>query len=165
MEDNLSKYFRLAARVFASVVAFLLIVALIFMALWYMVAAYDKLPWAEAIFMAIVLIVPAAIFGTTIITFFFKTFHHPSQSVKYFSYFFFILLLLAWLAVLGIDFFTFFTKQYRDIDKYYSFNMLFLFLNVLVIFSLAVVQAFSTTKEKDWLEKFQERELKKNPPQ
>lgn len=164
MDDNLSKYLSIAIRVFALVAGFLVVAVAAMFLLRYLAAAYDSLPWAVTIFMAFMLMVPAAIFVTAHVTFLFRTKAHSSIVARGVSYFFLVLLLLAWIAVLGVDYFKFFTGFSIDIKHYYSFNVFFLVLNGAIIFMLAIIQALTVDKEKHWLEKYQPGQTQKNPP-
>ena len=52
-----------------------------------------------------------------------------------------------------MDIITFFKHAYTDVEKYQSYNMIFLAANVAAIFLVGVMQAFSAPKEKDWMER------------
>ncbi len=54
---------------------------------------------------------------------------------------------------LVLDIVSFFTRQSYDITDYRSFSTFFLAGNIAGLFLIAVMQAFTTGKEKDWLEK------------
>jgi hypothetical protein len=67
--------------------------------------------------------------------------------------------LLAWGIVLVLDLGTFFRTNAREIASFYSYNVIFLSLNVATIFLVGVMQALSAEKEKDWMEKRRATEL------
>jgi K+-transporting ATPase A subunit len=61
--------------------------------------------------------------------------------------------ILIWIVLLVIDFVNFFKNGYQDIGKYFSYQLLPLTSNVAVVFLTGVMQALTTAKEKDWMEK------------
>ena len=54
---------------------------------------------------------------------------------------------------MGFDVVKFFTTQATDTDKYYSYNLLFLVCNGALIFLIGILQALTTEKEKNWMER------------
>jgi hypothetical protein len=57
-----------------------------------------------------------------------------------------------------MDVIYFFKTGARDVGKFNSYDVVYLAASVATIFLVGVMQALSTEKEKDWLEKRKERE-------
>jgi len=79
--------------------------------------------------------------------------------LPWFSYLFAIFIILV-PSVLMITIFLiyFFKTGSREVGKFNSYNVVYLAASVATIFLVGVMQALSTEKEKDWLEKRKERE-------
>lgn len=153
MYNQSGRFLRLFGNIFFSLIGIIVLVALIMLALRLISSGFDAIPWFTYFYMCIVLLIPPTLFGTVHIIFFRKTKYHPSTWVKYISYFLFTPLLISWAVILIIDFKEFFTNHYPDIERYYAFNLLILFINVAVVFFIGVLQALTTEKEKDWMER------------
>jgi len=154
MYNQGGRFLRLFGNILFSLIGIIVLVALIMLALRLISSGFDAIPWFTYFYMCIVLLIPPTLFGTVHIIFFRKTKYHPSSLVKYISYFLFTSGLISWSVVLFIDFKEFFTNYYPDIERYYAFNLLILFINVAVIFFTGVLQALTTEKEKDWMDKY-----------
>jgi len=76
---------------------------------------------------------------------------HPTSSDGF--HLLFIAAILAWASVLTLDTAGFFKSASTEIGKYYSYNLLFLTSNIGMIFLVGVLQALTTEKEKDWMDK------------
>lgn len=150
MEDNLSKYLKLSGSILLSFLSFILLLALLMISLRFFFGLLGNLPWVVFIYLLFIISVPAAIFVTAYLVFYKRTASHPSRTVRIISSFFFIIALIAWLAFYVIDIISFAKYGYPEIEKYYSFNLLFLFCNVSCIFFIGVLQALTGEKEKDW---------------
>ena len=62
-------------------------------------------------------------------------------------------MLTAWACCLITDLITFFKSHYRDIAHYNSYNLAFLAANVGVIFFVGILQALTSSKEVDWMDR------------
>jgi phosphoglycerol transferase MdoB-like AlkP superfamily enzyme len=153
MEDNLSKYLRLFGNIFFTFVGFLVAFVLVFLALRFTVGWLDRIPWFAYFYMLLILFLPAALFVSVFVIYFLKTKSHPSKSVRIFSQIIFIAFILGWGVSFVLDILGFYKNQSSDIDHYYSYGLWWLVANVASIFLIGIVQALSTEKEKDWLEK------------
>lgn len=153
MHNQGGRFLRLFGNIFFSFLGVLLAVALVMLLLRLISTGFDAIPWFTYFYMCMILLIPPSLFGTVYFIFFKKTSLHPAAAVKYISYVLFIAGLLSWLTVLIVDFKEFFTNHYPDIDRYHGYNLLFLFIHVAVIFFTGVMQALTTEKEKDWMEK------------
>jgi hypothetical protein len=159
MEDKYTKYFQLSLRLFFAFLAFIIVLILILLGLKFLFGMLDKIPWFVFMYMLCIIIVPATLFITIFVVYFKRTAQHPSAVVRGISYTIFSVALLFWGACFILDIIQFFKKGSRDIGSYYSYNIFLLAASVVVIFLVGVLQALSTSKEKDWLEKRHEREL------
>ena len=154
MEDQFSKYLRLFGNILFSFIGFILISALILLGLRWLMGALDYMSWFRYVYMCCMLLLPAGLFISVYVIFFKRTKKHPAQFVRLFSNLLFAVGILMWITLLVIDFVNFFTNGYQDIDKYFSFHLLVLTSNVAVVFLTGVLQALTTAKEKDWMEKY-----------
>lgn len=153
MEDRYSKYFQLSFNLFFTFIGFILSLALVLIGLKYIFRLVDYIPWFVYVYMMFIIIVPATLFITIFIVYSKRTAGHPSKPVRYISYIIFAAALLSWCAAFTADMFTFFKNGYREISNYYSYNIFLLTASVASIFIIGVIQALSTEKETDWLEK------------
>lgn len=154
MDNTVAKYMGLLLRILllaVGAVAFL-IVSVVLLRL--VMSAFDALPWSVYIFMTFILLVPAAIFAVAYFTFLHKTKLHPVGWVRMVSNILFYAAIAAWVACTIHDFYIFFTTHHTEIRKYYCFNVLFLAINIFIIFGMGILQALTTEKEKDWMDKY-----------
>jgi hypothetical protein len=122
-----------------------------------MMGSLDSISWFSYVYIAFMLIVPAAVFISVFSIFFKKTKCHPSGIVRMISKAVFIVGILGWIIALVMDAFIFIKKGYTDIDKYNSYNLLFIASNGFVIFLIGIIQALTTEKEKDWMDKYKDQ--------
>ena len=94
--------------------------------------------------------------------FFKRTGSHPSTIVKYISWVLFIAGIGISLYFLITDLLLYFKIHDRNVTNYECFGKWYLAGNVAAIFLIGVMQAFSTSKEKDWMEKVKERSISQN---
>ena len=153
MHNQAGRFLRLFGNILFSVIGFVLLVSLVMLLLRLISSGFDAIPWFTYFYMCLIILIPPTLFVTVYIIFFKKTKFHPSKTVRLVSYSLFSAGILSWFICLFIDFREFFTNHYPDIEKYYGYNLLFLFINVAVIFFTGVLQALTTEKEKDWMEK------------
>ncbi len=153
MEDNLSKYLRLFGNIFFTFVGFLLAFVLFFLALRLTVGWLDQMAWFASFYMLLILFLPAALFVSVFMIYFARTRSHPSKPVRVFSQMVFVAFIVGWAACFVLDVLGFYKHQSSDIDHYQSYGLWWLVANVASIFLIGIVQALSTEKEKDWLDK------------
>jgi hypothetical protein len=152
MEEN-GKYLRLLGRIGLVFVIFIAALFAIMYGLRFLFGVLDFMPWFSMMFALFIICVPAAIFITVYILYYFHTKGHHSKSVRIFSNTIFALVLLAWAYFWVYDFTIFIKHQYRDIAHYNTYNIAFLAANVGLIFFIGIVQALSSKKEVDWMER------------
>jgi|GEM_PF-984965 len=166
MEDKFEKYLKLSHRILLVLVVFIASLLLILFGLRLIVGMLDKLPWFTYLFTLFIIIVPSAIFITIFSVNIARTKYHPSASVKMVSYILLVAALLAWIYLAALlawiyflisDIVTFFKTAVQQINPYNSYSVLYLAGSVALIFAIAIIQALSTKKEKDWMEKRKER--------
>jgi len=153
MYNGSGRFLRLFGNIFFSVLGIILSIALVMLLLRLISSGFDAIPWFTYFYMCIIILIPPVLFGTVYIIFFKKTKYHPSKLVQMISYGLFIAGIISWGAILTLDFTEFFRNNYPDIDRYHAYNLLILFINVAVIFFTGVMQALTTEKEKDWMER------------
>lgn len=157
MEDQFGKYFRLFGTIFFTFIGFILALILLMLGIKLLFGVLSYIPWLTYLYILLIVIFPATLFTAVYIIFIRKTRKHPSAPVRWLSYIVFTVALICWAYFFGYDLYLFFKHFYTTIDKYYTYNLLFLSLNVGCIFLFGVIQALTTAKEKDWMEKAGER--------
>ena len=150
MEDSLSKYLKLGGSIMLAFLSFILLLAIFMVSMRLLFGVLDQMSWMNFIFLLFILSVPAAIFITAFIVFYKRTAMHTSGPVRIISRVFFLLALIGWVIIYILDMITFAKHSYAEIFRYYSFNLLYLFISVALIFFTGVLQALTTEKEKDW---------------
>ncbi|HSN60232.1 MAG TPA: hypothetical protein VLR49_04825 [Ferruginibacter sp.] len=159
MEDRFSKYFHLTFNLFFTFLGFILSLLVLMLGLKYMFRLLDYIPWFVYVYMLFIIIVPASLFISIFVIYLKRTVSHPSAGVRAVSNSIFVLALILWAAAFVMDMITFFKNGSREISNYYSYNIFLLTGSVATIFLIGVLQALSTVKEKDWIEKRKERGL------
>lgn len=161
--NDTDKYIRLFGTILLTFVGFIIALALVILGLRSIFGVLDYMPWFSVLFTLIIICVPAVLFITVYLIYVRHTKPHPSKAAKIFSYIIFTIALAAWLYFWVLDFITFFKHHYNNIDAYHCYNLAFLSANVFFIFLVGIVQALSTKKEVDWMEKNRQRDtLKQN---
>lgn len=154
MEDQFAKFLRLFGNILFSAILFIIGVGLLLLGLRFLMGALDTLSWFSYLYMTGMLLIPSAFFISVYAVYFKRTAHHPSKMARVFSKTYFITAILSWMVVLVIDSINFIKKGRADIDQYYSFNLLYLVINIGMIFMIGIIQALTTVKEVDWMEKY-----------
>lgn len=134
-----------------------LIVGLLFW-FFYGFAKLVSLGPATFVYRLLIICLPAAVFSSAYLIFFKRTKGHPVSWVRIFSKIIFVIGLAAAVFFLVTDLIYFFAKAGNDIANYNSFSIGFMAGNVGTLFGVAILQAFTTQKEVDWIEKRKERE-------
>lgn len=153
MEDQFGKYLRLFGTIFFTVLGFLLALVLLMLGIKLLFGLMAYIPWSVYIYMLFIILVPASVFIPVYLVYFTRTKTHPHKTVRIISFIFFSLAIMAWMVSLVSDLVTFFKHAYPSIGMYRSYDMLFLAANVAGIFLTGVMQALTTGKEKDWMER------------
>lgn len=153
MEDQFSKYLRLFGNIIFSALGLFMGFLLSLVLLRYFFGMLDQLSWFSFLFSAFIIFLPGVFFLMVFCLFFKRTLSHPSKASRIISYCLFIMAIVSWLYVLYADAVTFFKQGYTDIGKYMSYELLFLTSHVALIFLIGILQALTTNKEKDWMEK------------
>lgn len=152
MDDRFIKYIKLYALIF---LLFLCIPAAIAAALG-IFYGFSKLVFsrpADIVFYLFVLSLPVTVFGTVYYIFFKRTKNHPAKAIKIISHILFSTAFIIALFLFVWDLTIFYKKRYDSIAYYNSFSLSFLAGNIALLFIIAIVQAFTTKKEKDWMER------------
>jgi hypothetical protein len=153
MEDNFGKYIRLFGNIFFTVLGFIIFLVLLLLGFKLFFGLLSYIPWFVYAYMLIIITVPTALFVTVYLIYFKRSTNHVSKPVRIFSYTVFTAALIAWVIYFALDIRIFFTHSYNDIAHYNTYNLLFLSLNVGAIFLVGIVQALSSTREVDWMDR------------
>jgi hypothetical protein len=152
MDDKFIKYTKLYALIFLLFLCIPITIAFI-VGVFY---GFSKLVFskpADIIFNLFIISLPLAVFGSVYYIFFRRTKTHPAKAVRIISYILFIAAFVIALFFFISDVIIFSNKSYNSIDHYNSFTLSFLAGNVGLLFLIAIIQAFTTKKEKDWMER------------
>lgn len=153
MPEEQGKFIRLFGTIFFSILGAIVSFVLLMLLFRLFLSSLDYIPWFTYFYMSLVLLLPTALFVSIYIIFFKRTKSHPSKPVRLFSNAVFIAGIVSWFVVLALDCINFFKTVSEEINHYYSFELLFLAGNVAIIFLIGIIQALTTAKEKDWMEK------------
>lgn len=157
MEDKFAKYLQLSNRLIITLVAFIASLLLLLFGIRLIFSLLDSMPWFVYLFTLFIIIITSAIFICIFLTSLYRIKHHPSAPVRLISYILNGAAFLGWVYFLCRDIITFFLTGSQQISNYNSYNVLYLAGSVGLIFLLAIIQALSLEKEKDWIEKRKER--------
>jgi hypothetical protein len=153
MEDRFGKYLRLFGSIFFFVIGAILAFILLLLCIRLFFGLMSYIPWITYVYMIFIILVPSTLFITCFIFYFKRTFTHPNKPVRWISFAIFSAALIAWPVVLVLDIMIFYKHAYSSIGMYYSYDMIFLAANVVSFFLVGVMQAFTTKKEVDWMER------------
>lgn len=153
METDFGKYLRLFGNLFFLFIGFIVSLILLFLGIRLFFGVLSYVPMVSYVYTIFILTVPAALFISAYIIYLKRTPGHPSKPIRLISYFIFIMALITWAVVYVLDMIDFFKFGRTDIGAYKSFNMFFLFGNVVCFFLIGIIQAFTTSKEIDWRER------------
>src|SRR6476620_10259316 len=142
MDDN-GKHLRLFGTIFLTLVGFIAALVLLFLGMRLLFGLLTYMPWLSYVYMLIMLSVPAAIFISVYLVYFKRTKTHPVKAVRWISQTIFIVSILVWIAAYISDLVLFFKKGSEEIGHYWSYNMIFLAIDVALIFIIGVIQAFT----------------------
>ncbi len=152
MEDRFIKYSKLYALIFLLFLCIPVLLGLV-IAAFYGISKLVSSTVADITFGLGVVSLTPAVFMTVYYIFFKRTKRHPAKAVKIISQVIFVAGFLTSLVVLVFDMIAFFTKFKTDITGYHGLGLTYLAGNVAVLFLIAIVQAFTTKKEVDWMDR------------
>lgn len=157
MEDRFLKYSKLYLLIFLLFLAIPVLFGLM-AGLMYGVSKLVSSSIADMTFELVVVVLPAAVFSTVYYIFFKRTKKHPDIIIKSLSQLLFIAGFLYCWIILAISIKQYFTFKIHDITGYSCYSLLFLAGNIGLLFLIAIIQAFTTGKEEDWMEKRRKKE-------
>ena len=155
MEDKFIRYSKLYFLIFLLFLSIPVIIGLI-IAVFYGFSKLISTAPVDIIFEMLIVSIPAAIFTTAYTIFFVRTKQHPAAAVRIISWILFSIGIGFCMVFLVLDLISFFHKHGYDISSYRSFSTIFLAGNIAGLFLIAIMQAFTTRKEQDWMEKRRE---------
>jgi membrane associated rhomboid family serine protease len=152
MDDRFTKYSKLYFLVFLVLLAVPVAFALLIATFYGFSTIISSRP-VDIIFELVVIGIPSAVFATAHYIFFKRTKQHPSVPVKIISQILFLIGICCSLFFLALSIIAYFKKGYNNITDYLTFHIAFLAGNIGGLFLIAIIQAFTTKKEEDWMEK------------
>ena len=152
VEDRFVKYSKLYALIFLMFLSVPVMLGLI-VAAFYGISKLVSSSIADITFGLGVVTLAPALFSAVYVIFFKRTKKHPVAAVRIISKILFVAGILISLVVLVIDMISFFTKFNTDITGYHGLSLTYLAGNVAVLFLIAIVQALTTKKEVDWMDR------------
>ena len=157
MENKFTKYLQLSNRLIIILVSFVASLLLLLLGLRLAFGLLDSIPWFVYLFTLFIIMVPTILFITVFIIYFSRTKQHPSVAIRYLSWTLIVMALIVWCYFLVTDMITFFKTASQHIGSYHSYSVVFLAGSVALVFIVGIIQALSMEKEKDWMEKRQQR--------
>lgn len=152
MEDRFIKYSKLYVLIFLLFLSVPVLLGLIIV-LFYGVSRVVSSNVADISFGLGVVALAPAILSAVYVIFFKRTGKHPVAAVRVISKFIFIVAILISIVVLVIDMIYFFNRYDTNITGYYGLSLTYLAGNTAMLFLIAIIQAFTTKKEVDWMER------------
>ena len=152
MEDRFIKYSKLYAIIFLMFLAVPVLLGLI-IAAFYGVSKLVSSSVADISFGRAMVALAPAILSAVYVIFFIRTKNHPVAAVRIISQIVFVAAIAISVTVLVIDMIAFFTRFNIEITGYYGLGLGYLASNVGLLFLIAIIQAFTTKKEVDWMDR------------
>ena len=152
MEDRFIKYSKLYALIFLLFLSVPVILGLVIVA-FYGISKLVSSSYIDITFGLGVVTMAPALFSAVYVIFLKRTKKHPVTWVRIMSSTLFIIGIAISLFVLVIDMISFFTKFKIDIDAYESYSLVYMSGNVSMLFLIAIIQAFTSSKEVDWMDR------------
>ena len=152
MEDRFVKYSKLYALIFLMFLAVPVLLGLI-VAAFYGISKLVSSSYVDIIFGLGVITLAPALFSAVYVIFFKRTKQHPVAAVRIISQILFVAGIAISMAVLVSDMMSFFTKFTTDITGYHCFSLVYMAGNVGGLFLVAIIQAFTSSKELDWMDR------------
>ncbi|HMI77822.1 MAG TPA: hypothetical protein VK484_03470 [Ferruginibacter sp.] len=152
MDDKFLKYSKLYLLIFLMFLAIPVILALLVVTFYGFSKLVSSSP-VDIIFELLMISLMPAVFASAYVIFFKRTKQHPSTAISIISKILFVIGIVCCLTVLVTDIISFFNKHNLDISGYRCFSLAFLAGNMGGLFFIAIIQAFTTKKEVDWMER------------
>ncbi len=152
MDDRFTKYSKLYFLIFLLFLTVPVIFALV-IGIFYGFSTLISSKPVDIIFELLIIAIPPAVFATVYYIFIKRTMNHPSAIIKIISQVLFVIGFCCSLTIFVMDMIYYFKQGRHDITDYTSFSLVFLVSNFAALFIIAIMQAFTTQKEEDWLEK------------
>lgn len=152
MEDRFVKYSKLYALIFLLFLSIPVMLGLI-VAAFYGLSKLVSSSMVDISFGLGIITLAPALFSTVYFIFFKRTAKHPVAWVRMLSYVIFVIGIAICAVILAMDMRSFFTKFKTDISSYESFSLVFMAGNVGALFLIAIIQALTTKKELDWMDR------------
>lgn len=152
MEDKFVRYTKLYILIFLMFLSIPVIIALL-IGIFYGFSKLISSGPVDFIFQLLILSMPAAVFIAAYSIFLKRTKQHPSSIVRICSVIFFVAGLICCIGLLTRDIVSFFKQPTNDVISYYCYSVAFLAGNIGALFLIAIIQAFTTKKEADWMER------------
>lgn len=152
MEDRFVKYSKLYFLIFLMFLAVPVMLGIV-VAAFYGISKLVSSSIVDIVFGLGVITLAPALFSAVYVIFFKRTRKHPVAAVRIVSKILFAAGILISAFVLITDMISFFTKFNIDITNYRCFSLVYMAGNVAALFLIAIIQAFTTKKEVDWMER------------
>ena len=152
MEDRFIKYSKLYALIFLMFLAVPVILAIL-IAAFYGLSKLVSSSVVDIVFGLSIITLAPALFSSVYVIFYRRTKKHPVAWVRFVSIIVFMAGIIISATVLVIDMISFFNKFNIDISGYRCFSLAYMAGNVGALFLIAIMQAFTTKKEVDWMER------------
>jgi len=151
MEDKFIRYSKLYFLIFLLFLSVPVIIGLVIATFYGFSKVLSSAP-VDVAFELLIISIPCAIFASAYYIFFRRTKFHPSATVRIISRVLFVIGFCLALVFLVMDIITYFRKP-ADVGDYLSFNTWSLAGNIGGLFIIAIMQAFTTQKETDWMDR------------
>ncbi len=152
MEDRFIKYSKLYILIFLMFLAIPVLLGLL-IATFYGISKLVSSSVMDIIFGLGVITIAPALFSSVYVLFLKKTKQHPVAIIRNISKTFFVIGIVCSITIWVTDLISFFNKFNIDISVYHCFSLAFLAGNVGDIFLIGLIQAFTTKKEVDWMDR------------
>ncbi len=152
MEDRFTKYSKLYFLIFLLFLSVPVIISLVVGVFYGFSKLISSRP-VDIIFELLIISMPPAIFSAAYFIFSKRTKTHPSAVVRGISQTLFTIGICCSVVILVLSLLTYFNKGYNSATDYKSYSLAFAAGNIAALFLIAIMQAFTTKKEEDWLEK------------
>ncbi|MBS1754805.1 MAG: hypothetical protein KF741_14070 [Ferruginibacter sp.] len=152
MDNRFTKYSKLYVIIFLLFLSVPVILALLVAFFWGLSKIVSS-NVADIVFGLGLITIAPALFSTVYFIFFKRTAKHPVAAVRYVSKIIFVAGIIISIVVLIADMISFFTKYATDISAYRCYSLPFLAGNIATLFLIAIIQAFTTKKEVDWMDR------------
>lgn len=158
MDDRFTKYSKLYLLIFLMSLCVPVVIGL-FVALMYGFFSLVPVKPASMVYELLIISLAPSVFAAVYYIFFKRTKKHPAAVVRGISYIMFGIGFCSCIVVLALDYKSFFNNAIFGAGGYYSFAILFLAGNIASLFLIALLQALTTNKEEDWVEKRKKKQV------